>query len=192
MIGRGWQIRFYSLIFSILISFALLGGARADIYIYKDKDGILHFTDTPRHYGYRLYLWDQPQFTRYYEVSDELIRQIALRYDLHPALVKAIIKVESDFDPTAISTSGAMGLMQLKPETAREMGVTDPFSPEENIEGGVKYLKKLLYQFGGDLKRAIAAYYAGPRVVQANIERPDIKAYVEKVLYYYRIYRKHF
>ncbi len=191
MIGRRWQIRFYSLTFSILIGFALLGGARADIYIYKDKDGILHFTDTPRHYGYRLYLREHPQVKRY-EVSDELIRKIALRYNLHPALVKAVIKVESDFDPKAVSPAGAMGLMQLKPETAREVGVKNPFSPKENIEGGVRYLKKLLYQFGGNIKQALAAYYAGPKVVQTNIDRPDIKAYVEKVLYYYRIYRNHF
>ncbi len=191
MIGRRWQIRFYSLTFSILIGFALLGGARADIYIYKDKDGILHFTDTPRHYGYRLYLREHPQVKRN-EVSNELIREIALRYNLHPALVKAVIKVESDFDPKAVSAAGAMGLMQLKPETAREVGVKNPFSPKENIEGGVRYLKKLLYRFGGDLKQALAAYYAGPKVVQTNIDRPDIKAYVEKVLYYYRIYRNHF
>jgi soluble lytic murein transglycosylase-like protein len=108
------------------------------------------------------------------------------------ALVKAIIMAESGYNPRAISKRGAKGLMQLMPRTAASLGVKDSFNPEENITGGVKYLKKLLKKFGGNLRLAVAAYNAGVRKVRKYNGIPPFKAtryYVEKVLGYYHYYR---
>ncbi|MDH5298794.1 MAG: lytic transglycosylase domain-containing protein [Desulfobulbaceae bacterium] len=108
-------------------------------------------------------------------------------------LVKAVIKVESDFDHRALSSKGAMGLMQLMPETASDMHVNDPFDPKSNIMGGTRYLGLLLGQFGGDLLLALAAYNAGPtRVVLAQNTIPPFPEtieYVKKVLRHYKRYR---
>ena len=90
-----------------------------------------------------------------------IIRDISIRQKIHPALIKAIIMAESGFQVKAVSESGARGLMQLMPQTASALGVTDAFNPKENIEAGVKYFKKLVDMFKGDLKLALAAYNAG-------------------------------
>ncbi len=190
MIGKGWQTKFYSLTLSLLLILSLADRVGANIYIYRDKEGILHFTNLSRHPGYRLYLKTRPDRAPK-GVNDWVIKEIALKHGLPPALIKAIIKVESDFDPKAVSPAGALGLMQLKPITAQEVGIQNPFSPVENIEGGVKYLKKMLYQFGS-LEKALGAYYLGPDRINDNINRPDVKKYIEKVLYYYQIYKNQF
>jgi soluble lytic murein transglycosylase-like protein len=113
-------------------------------------------------------------------------------FTLLQALVKAIIMAESGYNPRAISKRGAKGLMQLMPRTAASLGVKDSFNPEENITGGVKYLKKLLKKFEGNLRLAVAAYNAGVRKVRKYKGIPPFKAtryYVEKVLGYYHYYR---
>jgi hypothetical protein len=99
------------------------------------------------------------------EIS-QLVEQTASRHRVDPQLVHAIIKVESAYDPLAVSSKGAMGLMQLIPETAHQLGVANPFDPQENIEGGVTYLRHLLNVFGGDLNLSLAAYNAGEGAVR--------------------------
>lgn len=110
-----------------------------------------------------------------------------------PALLKAIIKVESDFDAEAVSPKGALGLMQLLPSTAKEMGVKEPFSPIDNIEGGAKYLKYLLSKFHGNIPQSLAAYILGPdEAIGKDDFPPMVEEYIKKVLYYLRLYQSDF
>jgi len=122
-----------------------------------------------------------------------IILQAAIRFQVDPALVKAIIMAESGYDPRAVSRVGAKGLMQLMPATAEELGVKDSFNPKHNINAGVGYFKKLLNRFDGDVKLALAAYNAGTRKVRQYQGIPPFKAtryYIKKVFEYYQIYKK--
>ncbi len=122
------------------------------------------------------------------EISS-LVEQTADRLQVDPQLVDAIIKVESQYDPMALSNKGAMGLMQLIPETAQRFGVANPFDPKDNIEGGVSYLRHLLDMFGGDLPRSLAAYNAGEGAVQRSGGIPsytETRDYVRKVTHIYQ------
>lgn len=113
----------------------------------------------------------------------------AERHQLDPRLVSAVIQVESAFQPAALSHKGAMGLMQLMPDTARQLAVEDPWDPAQNVGGGTAYLRHLLDKFGGQLELALAGYNAGPDAVQRYGGIPpfeETRSYVEKVL---RIYR---
>ncbi|HVI94228.1 MAG TPA: transglycosylase SLT domain-containing protein [Anaeromyxobacter sp.] len=125
---------------------------------------------------------------------DEHIRAAAQKYGLAPPLLKAVMAAESNFDPTAISEKGAAGLMQLMPETARDMYVYDMFDPAQNIDGGARYLRLLQIRFGGDLERVLAAYNAGPERVcrsgGAVPAIPETRAYVRRVLGLYQAYAK--
>ena len=124
---------------------------------------------------------------------DPLIQKAANRYDVDPALVKAIIKAESGYNPKAISKRGAKGLMQLMPGTAKALGVEDCFNPEHNINGGVKYFKELLGRFNGNVKLSLAAYNAGAGKVRLYGGVPPFKAtkyYIEKVFEYYSLYKR--
>ena len=115
---------------------------------------------------------------------NHMVEQTASRLQVDPQLVQAIIKVESEYDPKAVSNKGAMGLMQLIPETAQRFGVENPFNPKENIEGGVSYLRHLLDLFGGDLPLSLAAYNAGEGAVQRSGGIPsfaETRDYVRKV-----------
>ncbi|MGD2151176.1 MAG: lytic transglycosylase domain-containing protein [Desulfobacterales bacterium] len=121
-----------------------------------------------------------------------IVIQTAGRYQVDPALVKAIIMAESGYNARAISKKGAKGLMQLMPATARALGVEDIFNPEQNISGGVRYFKQLVNQFDGDLELALAAYNAGSRNVRHYQGIPPFKAtryYIKKVFKYYQIYK---
>jgi len=123
------------------------------------------------------------------ERYSSFINAAAKRYNLTPELIQAIIKIESSFNPFAISERGAMGLMQLMPETAKEMNVEYPFEAEENIMGGSRYLRKLHDLFAGDLQLVLAAYNAGPNRILENNHRipriPETEEYVKKVLQEY-------
>jgi soluble lytic murein transglycosylase-like protein len=119
------------------------------------------------------------------------IDHYAKRYNIDPNLIKAIIKAESDFDRYAISSRGAQGLMQLMPGTAKDLKVVDPFNPEQNIDGGVRYLRSLLKMFNGNVVLSLAAYNAGPTTVMKSRGVPRItetRNYVKRVLSHYKRY----
>jgi hypothetical protein len=122
------------------------------------------------------------------EEIDHLVRQTADKHQVDPQLVHAIIRVESEYDPNAVSSKGAMGLMQLIPATAQRFGVENPFDPRQNIEGGVNYLKYLLNLFRGDLGLSLAAYNAGENSVLRSGRIPafsETRNYVRKVTHLY-------
>lgn len=120
---------------------------------------------------------------------DELIEAHARQRQLDPDLVRAVVAVESDYQVWALSVDGAMGLMQLMPETADRLAVRDPYNPDENLRGGTAYLRQLIDLFGGNLQLALAGYNAGPKAVSRYGGIPpydETRSYVEKVLRLYR------
>jgi soluble lytic murein transglycosylase-like protein len=172
--------------------------AWAQIYSWKDASGNLVLSDKPRADQGEMTTFavarSPIRTTRSDEVDagtmtgprqyDDTIEEHANLNGLSPDLVRAVIQVESGFNPNAISSKGAMGLMQLMPATARELGVRNPFSPEQNIRGGVVYLKRLLDRYDQDLTLALAAYNAGPGAVERYGDVPpyrETKEYVKKV-----------
>ena len=119
------------------------------------------------------------------ENIERIMEKYAQKNNLDPDFIKAVVKQESGFNPDAKSKCGAMGLMQLMPQTAKGLGVVDAFDPEQNIEGGVKYLKSMLNRFNNDPKLALAAYNAGPAAVQKYGDIPPYKEtqnYVKNIL----------
>jgi len=172
---------------------------RADIYRFIDKDGVAHFTNTPGNAKAQLYLREAPKPRPPAKASRKAERWVfdyaercSLANNLSPALVKAIIRAESNGFRLAVSPKGAQGMMQLMPFTAKRLNVSDPFDPIENIEGGVKYIKELLATFGGNVRQAVAAYNAGPAAVKKYGGVPpydETRLYVRKVMTYYRQYQ---
>lgn len=117
------------------------------------------------------------------------VNKAAVKYNLPSKLIKAVIRAESNFNTQAISTAGAQGLMQLMPATAEELGVKNPFDVDQNVDGGTRYLRQMIDQFGGDIKLALAAYNAGPGTVeryQGNVPYRETKQYVSRVLRFSR------
>ncbi|MBI4843662.1 MAG: lytic transglycosylase domain-containing protein [Nitrospirae bacterium] len=170
--------------------------AYCDIYKYVDKNGVAYYTNIPRTKDYKKIYSDKggeteivvPERTVFSRGSyTDIIRRKSSDYGIEPSLVHAIITVESNWRADAVSPKGAMGLMQLMPLTASDMDVINPYDPEENIEGGVRYLRLMLDKFN-DLPLALAAYNAGPRTVEEYGGIPDIpetRQYVKKVLAIY-------
>ncbi|MCP4692816.1 MAG: lytic transglycosylase domain-containing protein [Desulfobacterales bacterium] len=163
----------------------------ADIYMYRDKDGVRHFTNVPTTPEYRIYIRHNPnrKYSRYTTKKyDHLISEAANKYDVAFALVKAIIKVESDFNPSAVSRAGAKGLMQIMPMNFKDLGINNPFDPRQNILGGTRYFKRLLKRYDDQISLTLAAYNAGPTIVD-RLQRvppyPETRDYVEKVIKYY-------
>jgi soluble lytic murein transglycosylase len=160
--------------------------APGQVYVFKDADGITHFTDTPPHTGFELHpssLRVRPRLRS--QAWDGVIARTSRMYAVPPALVKAVIHTESAFDPLAISRRGARGLMQLMPTTARALGVDDPHDPWQNIDGGTRYLRYLIERYKGDTTLALAAYNAGESAVRRFGGIPpygETERYVRKVL----------
>lgn len=179
----------YALGVTLLISIPVW----ADIYRYVDAEGVMHFSNVPTIPGYRIYMREGPLVPED-EVSssyDMYIAEAARKHGVSFSLIKAVIKAESDFDPYAVSRSGACGLMQIMPETANALGIIDPFDPRENIFGGARYLKKLLTQFQGSLPLTLAAYNAGPKRVESLKCVPPIEetqSFVRRVMQYLNHY----
>jgi soluble lytic murein transglycosylase len=190
-----------TLALGLLPAAALAGGG---LYRYEDARGVVHFTNVQ---------WDA-RYTRLSAIPrlsfepgarlvpphkrarayDPLVRRVGLEVGVPPALVKAVIHAESAFNPRAVSHKGAMGLMQLMPGTARSLGVAEPFTAEQNVEGGTRYLRTLRERFG-NWTMALAAYNAGPDAVTKFGGIPPYKEtqkYVRRVLTYYRVYHPQF
>ena len=165
----------------------------AEIYQYIDAKGTISLTNVPSDSRYRRI---DVRPNRLHPVISEkelepMISRFSREHQLHPALIRAVIKAESDFDPLAVSRSGAIGLMQLMPQTAVRLDVRDLYDPEDNIGGGTKYLRQLLDRFRGNLPLALAAYNAGEHVVDRYRTLPPIdetRQYVRKVLRFYRTF----
>lgn len=169
----------------------------ADIYKYVDENGVTHFTNIPGNKYKKIISVEnknisKPGHKKSHTPSSadylQIIQDKSRKYNIAPSLVNAVIEVESNWNSTAVSKKGARGLMQLMPSTAREMDIGNPLNPEENIEGGVRYLRHLLDKFNGDLSLALAAYNAGPDKIEKFKGIPPItetRQYVKRVLSLY-------
>jgi len=184
-------------VFALIVSTSNI--AHADIYKYVDDEGVLHLTNVPSIHKAKYVLIMREKrilFQAFIDVNkyDQIIRKSADKFKIDSALIKAIIKAESNFDHQAVSPVGAQGLMQLMPATASALQVENAFHPENNIEGGVRYLRYLLDIYSGNLTLALAAYNAGEgNVAKYNNNVPPFREtqnYIKRVLSYYNSYGK--
>lgn len=198
MVFRGFMSRNKLAGVISLFSLIFLAGfqARADIYVHKDAQGVLHFTNVPNHSGYRTVIREWGNGSRFSTPApgriEGLIRTASDRYGVDANLVRAVIKAESDFNTQARSPKGAQGLMQLMPETARLHNVSNVYDPDENIDGGVRHLRLLLDRYQGDLRLTLAGYNAGIQAVEKYggvPPYPETREYIRRVLDYHRRYR---
>ncbi|MEX0950889.1 MAG: lytic transglycosylase domain-containing protein [Gammaproteobacteria bacterium] len=193
-----------------VVVFALCSGllfapaAQADIYKYVDKHGRVFLTDKPQHNGYKRLVktwkgWSEASynpgnFHKNQQLFAEMITEAAREYLLPDSLVHAVISAESAYDPEALSSAGALGLMQLMPATAKRFGVSNRKDPRQNVFAGTKYLKLLLDMFDNNLELALAGYNAGENAVIRHGHKippyPETQNYVKIVQRYYRKYRE--
>ena len=179
------------------------GISLADIYKYEDSEGVIHFTDTPTDRRFKIFMRDIQKdkrlrtnfglgrISRNPAEFDQIINSCSSEFGVDRSLVKAVIHAESGYNPNAVSSKGAAGLMQLMPSTAQDLKVANSFNPSDNIRGGVRYLRFLLDTFKGDVTLALAAYNAGLGNVAKHGGVPpyeETRNYVSKVLSYQRNY----
>jgi len=204
-LNQGGGAAKFSLCLSLMVALAIVFTSSADsmaaMYMCKDARGGVSFTNVPASPGCTPFSLKKGRSVRLgnnrhgvynSKVYDKEIASVSRRYNVDQHLIKAIICAESDFNHRAVSKRGAKGLMQLMPETARELRVYNPFNAQENIDGGTRYFKSLLKTFDGNVKLSLAAYNAGPgQVLRANgiPPIPETVRYVKKVLRQYRIYK---
>jgi len=195
---------------ALLGSFAAPSARAGDLYSYVDEDGVIHFSNVPSDGRYRrvqghvtpggVYRAETARArptARTASLTAEQYRQhikaASVKYQLPEALLLAVMAVESNFDPRALSEKGAVGLMQLMPGTARDMYVSDAWSPEQNIDGGARYLRILANLYEGDLFKTLAAYNAGPDAVRragdAIPDIPETREYVRRVVALYQAFK---
>ncbi len=191
------------ILLAALICLSLSSHSRADIYRYEDDEGIIHFTDAPTDKRFKIFMRDLKKDkelrTKLKYAStvnpaeyEQLIKSCSDKYGVSVSLVKAVIHAESGYNPNAVSSKGASGLMQLMPGTARSLKVADRFNPKDNVEGGVRYLRFLLDTFRGDVSLALAAYNAGLGKVAKYGGIPpfnETRTYVNRVLSYMQSYQ---
>lgn len=186
---------FFQLLTLLCLIWAVPVQGKADIYKYVDENGVMHFTNVPNSSRYQLFMKGSARVSRLYAPTayDHYISLASNLYNVPTSLIKSVIMVESNFNHQAVSPKGAQGLMQIMPETAKILDVSDPFDPWENIRGGTKYLRILLKRFNGKLKLALAGYNAGPLKVEEYNGIPPYKEtqnYVRKVIEYYKHFEK--
>ena len=193
----GLLFRLTTIAFSAAFVMMAVNMAHADIYKYVDKEGVLHLTNTPTDHNAKYVMIMREKrilFQPNLDVSkyDYLISKAADKFNLDSALIKAVIKAESNFNHRAVSPVGAQGLMQLMPKTASDLKVDDSFHPEKNIDGGARYLRYLLNTYRGNLDLALAAYNAGEKAVaKYNYNIPpyrETQNYVRRVMSFYKSY----
>lgn len=190
------------LVLGVMMGGVALGSQYAGAAIYIcNEDGVSRFTNMPTSRDCKFYrnetaVRPPPRKTEGAAVPSgpvgEIVSQCASQFNLDEALIHAVIKAESGYNPRAVSNKGAMGIMQLIPSTARDMQVNDPFNPEDNIRGGSRYLRLMLDEFGGNLDLAIAAYNAGPNAVRRHGGIPpyqETRTYVDRVKRFLQSFR---
>ena len=186
------QFRRKGILVAVLLVFVTASPVPADIYMFIDSQGVLHFTNAPTSSQYTLYIKERPKPEAATIKYDGIIQEASNKYGLSFSLLKAIIKVESDFDYRAVSEKGALGLMQIMPQNLQAFNIREPYDPKDNIMGGARYFKSLIERFDGKLPLALAAYNAGPTIVDKYRNIPPIKEtedYVKKVLKYFYRYK---
>lgn len=198
-------VRLTSTLVVLCLLLGLAPRGEADIYAYVDQHGTTHYSNVPTDGRYLVILRAPPEAVAdtappgaakradWHERAASyagLIDRAARRHALQPALLRAIIAVESAFDPHAVSRAGAQGLMQLLPKTALRYGVGDAFDPEQNVRGGARYVADLLRRYGNNLELALAAYNAGEDAIERHGRQippfRETQAYVPAVLRLYR------
>ena len=195
MIGKTGERRsvlFVLSLFAYLVAASTVQG-ESEVYKYIDSNGVLHFTNVPVASDNHVYVRTETFPAWSTDRYDTIIAAAAREHNVPFPLLKALMKVESDFNPNAISRMGARGLMQIMPSTARELGISKPFDPHESIKGGARYLRRLLTIFDDKLPLALAAYNAGPGVVSRFNRIPPIQEtqkFVRRVMYYYQAFKQ--
>jgi soluble lytic murein transglycosylase-like protein len=196
--GRRINILHIVVLGTIFTLIAAVSSVHADIYMYIDANGVMHFTNAPtsNEHEYKVYLKERTSVSKkFYSTNkyDHFITDASEQTGVDSRLLKAMIKAESDFNTRAVSKKGAMGLMQIMPENFKMLDLENPFDPMQNIRAGARYFQQLYKRFNGKLALSLAAYNAGPTAVDRYKRIPpyqETEEYVRRVLRYYRTFKQ--